>query len=89
MARERRVDYTGLALLAGGVVLVALTWAGYWLGALVDARLHSGARWTTVGIIVGLVFGFFDLYRVAALILRNQPPITPVLPEKNENSEDE
>jgi uncharacterized protein YqgC (DUF456 family) len=90
MARERtRADYTGLALIAGGVVLVVMVWAGYTLGAWVDARLHTGSRWATVGLIIGLILGVIDLYRIAALILKNQPPITPAPPEKEEKSADE
>jgi len=83
--QQQRADLTGVALIAGGVVLVAATLGGYAVGTLLDRRFSTGSVWATTGLIVGMLVGFIDLYRIATMILKRQPPITPALPKEPES----
>jgi len=73
MAQEQRpVDFSGLALLAGGFILVAASIGGYLVGALIDAKFGTAPKGAVTGLVLGTIVGFWDLYRVAARIFSGQ-----------------
>ena len=82
-------EWVGLALIAAGVALVVTSVGGYALGARLDRALGTGTRWATIGVVVGLLVGFFDLYLVAARLLNAQPVISPRERELPESPADE
>lgn len=87
-SRFRRDDWSGLALIAAGFILVASTIAGYVVGMLIDRALHSSPRWAITGLILGVIVGFWDLYSVASRLLASQPPVS-ASPLKEEPPSDE
>ncbi|MHB9108720.1 MAG: AtpZ/AtpI family protein [Armatimonadota bacterium] len=65
-----------MALIVAGFVLVALVVAGYAIGAALDRHYGTSPRWALVGLLIGFVIGFWDLYLLASRFLANQPNIT-------------
>lgn len=93
MARSRQHDFTGIALIVAGFVLVALVVAGYAIGAALDRHFGTSPRWALVGLLIGFVIGFWDLYLLASRFLGNQPKISTATPpevwDEPEKPEDE
>lgn len=90
MAREwRRGELTGLALIAGGFMLVATSVGGYYVGREIDRALGTSPLWASVGLLLGLLIGFVDLYVISAWVMKQQPPPPPPLKEDEQLSEDE
>ncbi|HOF87926.1 MAG TPA: AtpZ/AtpI family protein [Armatimonadota bacterium] len=93
MARRRPTrDLGGLALLAGSALLVLLTVGGYSIGNLLDQRLGTAPTLAIVGLLLGVVIGFWDLFRIAAMVMRAQPlppPPRDALPEPDDASRDD
>lgn len=86
MARQwRQGEYSGLALLAGGFLLVTMSIAGYFIGSLIDRALHSSPTGAIIGLLIGTVIGFWDLYRIAARIMNRQP--APTVQEQQQAQE--
>src|SRR5262245_7464472 len=74
MARQRQQgELSGLGLLAGGFVLVSLSIGGYVVGSLIDRALGTNPIGAVVGLLIGTIIGFWDLYLIAQRIMRNQP----------------
>lgn len=74
MARDRQQgEFSGLALITGGFVLVAMSIGGYAIGALIDRRLGTAPNGAIIGLLIGTVFGFWDLYRIASRVMNRQP----------------
>ena len=67
-------------MVVAGFVLVALVVAGYYIGAYVDRLLGTGQRWAFVGLLIGFLVGFWDLYVVATRLLAEQPKVTDPIP---------
>jgi len=85
--RFRREEYTGIALIVAGFVLVGLVLAGYGVGFLIDRRAGTAPYGTIIGLIIGFLVGFWDLYVIASRILARQPAITPA-PPKDDTAEE-
>jgi len=81
----------GVALIAAGFALVALVVAGYAIGAVIDRHFGTGPRWAVIGLIIGFIIGFWDMYVIASRILTEQPKITtpPEDWDEPENPEEE
>lgn len=74
MARDwRQGELNGLALLAAGVILVSMSAGGYVLGAIIDRLAHTSPYGALVGLLIGTIAGFWDLYRIAARVMNQQP----------------
>ena len=75
MAKEwREGELGGISLLAGGFVLVAMSWGGYLLGSWVDRALHdTSPKAAIIGLILGTLGGFWDLYRIVSRVMLSQP----------------
>ena len=86
---QRRREFSGIALIAAGFVLVALTATGYFVGAAIDRKLGTGSRWALIGLLVGFLVGFWDLYVIAARLLSNQPYVPPLPPEEEPEETDQ
>ncbi len=54
--------------LAAGMALFGF--AGHWL----DRRLGEGVAWTVGGLIVGLLFGAYEVWKICRLIDPPRPP---------------
>jgi len=78
--RFRASDFSGVALIIAGFVLVALVVAGYAIGAALDRHFGTSPRWALVGLLIGFVIGFWDLYLVASRLMANQPKIPTATP---------
>ncbi len=77
MAKELRDgELGGIALIAGGFVLVAMSVAGYEVGAWIDLRAQSSPTGAIIGLLLGLIIGFWDIFRIASRVMRAQPPIS-------------
>jgi len=91
--RFRRYDFSGVALIVAGFVLVALVVAGYAIGAALDRHFGTSPRWALVGLLIGFIAGFLDLFLLASRFLANQPKITTATPpeawDEPEKPEDE
>lgn len=88
--RFRRYEFNGVALIVAGFVLVALVVAGYFIGAFIDHRLHTGQRWAFVGLVIGFLLGFWDLYVVSSHLLAEQPKFTPLpVPDEEQSACDD
>ncbi|HEX2948895.1 MAG TPA: AtpZ/AtpI family protein [Armatimonadota bacterium] len=95
MAKEwREGELGGLALIAGGFILVSLSFGGYIIGSAIDKFLHSSPYGSIIGLIVGTLIGFYDLFRIASRVMKHQPVPTAAQQraakeqaEKFENSE--
>ncbi len=88
--RWRQHELNGIALIAAGFALVALVTAGYYIGTRIDQAFGTGTRWSVVGLIAGLLVGFWELYVVAARILATQPSFTPrPVTDETDNDQDE
>jgi F0F1-type ATP synthase assembly protein I len=78
MAKQSQAgDFSGIALLGGGIVLVTMSVAGYYLGNLLDQKFHTSPKGAIIGLLVGVIIGFVDLYRIASRIMSGQPVPTP------------
>ena len=76
MAREwRQNELNGLALAAGGFLLVCMSLGGYVIGSLIDRWLGSRPLGAVIGLLLGLGVGFWDLYRIALRVMAQQPPV--------------
>ncbi|OPZ85364.1 MAG: putative F0F1-ATPase [bacterium ADurb.Bin429] len=74
MATRRPMsEMSGLALLAGSALLVLLSVGGYLIGNLLDQRLNTAPTFAIIGLLFGVVIGFWDLFRIAAMVMRAQP----------------
>ena len=90
MAREwRRGELTGVALIASGFLLVVTSVGGYYVGRAFDRALGTSPLWASVGLLLGLLIGFVDLYLVAAWVMKQQPPPPPPLKDDEQESDDE
>lgn len=89
MALRDRKEFAGLALIVAGFVLVGLVIAGYLIGAYVDRRLGTAPLWALVGLVLGFLVGFWDLYLLSSRILAAQPSITPAPVPKDDTNQDE
>lgn len=87
--RSRRREFNGIALIVAGFVLAALVAVGYGIGAWIDRRFGTEPYGAIIGLLVGFVVGFWDLYVIATRILAEQPAITPAPPPKDEPADDE
>ena len=70
-------ELSALALIAGGFLLVGMTLAGYLVGYAFDRTLHSAPVGAVVGLMLGMIAGVWDLYRMAMRIMRQQPAPPP------------
>jgi F0F1-type ATP synthase assembly protein I len=71
MAKEwHEGDMGGIALIAGGFVLVAMSVTGYELGAWIDRHLHDSPICAIIGLLLGTGIGIWDLYRIASRVMR-------------------
>lgn len=74
MARQwQRGEMTGLALVAGGFILVGMTFGGWYLGVLADRVFGTAPYGAVIGLVLGTLVGFWDLYLIAARIINSQP----------------
>ena len=85
--RFRRYEFNGVALIVAGFVLVAFVAVGYFVGAYIDRQLGSGHLWAFVGMLIGFLAGFWDLYVVASRLLAKQPEMGQVAPPKEDNEQ--
>ena len=82
MATRRPLgEMSGLALLAGSALLVLLTVGGYFICNLLDQRLETSPTFAIIGLVLGVIIGFWDLFRIAAMIMRAQPLLPPSVEE--------
>lgn len=86
--RFRASDFSGVALIVAGFVLVAMVVAGYAIGAALDRRFDTSPRWALTGLLIGFVIGFLDLFLIASRLLANQPKITSATPPEAWDAED-
>lgn len=87
MARQwREGELGGISLIAGGFILVAMSYGGYLIGALIGR--HFGAQQTgaIIGLLFGVIVGFYDLYRIAVRVIRQQPLPTREQQQRAEDS---
>ena len=68
-----RKELTGLALIGGGVFLVAMSVAGYFLGDWVGRELGNEQLGAIIGLLLGTIVGFWDFYRIASRVMSQQP----------------
>ena len=73
----RQGELNGVALIVGGILLVAMSVGGYFLGSLLDRVLKTSPICAIAGLIIGTMVGFWDLYRTAARIMNQQPLPSP------------
>jgi F0F1-type ATP synthase assembly protein I len=83
----RQNELSGLALIAGGFILVAMTFGGYVLGHWLDRVFHTGSMLSIIGLLFGTFVGFWDLYRIAMRVMNQQPPPPPPLNDDQQNSD--
>jgi F0F1-type ATP synthase assembly protein I len=65
-------NFNGVALIVSGFLLVSMSLAGWWVGSLIDSHYHLSPWGKIIGLIVGLITGFADLYRIALKLLKGQ-----------------
>ena len=72
----RRKDLGGLALLASGFIVVFASLGGLAIGMVIDHYWHTDPWGMVIGLLAGMVIGFWDLYRFAKRIINEQsaPP---------------
>lgn len=80
----RRGELSGIALIAAGFLLVAMSLGGYLIGALIDRVFHTAPIGAVVGLLIGTLVGFWDIYRIAMWAMRRQPPPPPPPQEQRE-----
>ncbi|MHB9131888.1 MAG: AtpZ/AtpI family protein [Armatimonadota bacterium] len=83
----RRSELGGLALIAGGFLLVAMTLGGYVVGHWLDRIFHTGSLLSIIGLLFGTFVGFWDLYRIAMRVMNQQPPPPPPLNDDQQFSD--
>lgn len=71
---SKKGELTGLALIGVGFVLVGASLGGYLLGALVDRALGTSPRWAIVGLVLGTIAGFYDVYLLVQRVMRAPMP---------------
>ncbi len=64
---EALSSYSYVGIFFGVAVAICLG-AGWWL----DARFHTKPIFTIVGVVLGVVTGFWELYRVSKKALKDQ-----------------
>lgn len=73
MRDGQQSEYNGITLIVSGILLVIVSIGGYYCGSLLDRVFHSAPIVAISGLIIGVLFGFWDLYRKAALVMSQQP----------------
>jgi len=92
MARSwRQGEVSGFAFITAGAVVVGASLGGYLVGLLIDRALGIGPRYAIVGLILGTIIGFWDLYQLATRMLKQQmsTPIAPSESDDNFSDDDE
>ncbi len=70
MNQKNKDDFNGVALIVSGFLLVSMSLAGWWLGSILDARFIISPWGKVSGLIIGMIAGFIDLFRIAARLLK-------------------
>ncbi len=68
--QKSKNDFNGIALIVSGFLLVSMSLAGWWLGNLFDLHFHISPWGKIIGLVIGTITGFIDLFRIALKSLK-------------------